>query len=310
VPAGNYVGEMALLGDNTRSATARAAIATETIQLDGDAFKQLLLREPELRLRLQAEYRQRAAANLSMQAQPEGGRIIISTQNTYVDIPLTGYDHVNEGDYAVLRIEDKGMGIAPEDMNRIFEPFYSKKVMGRSGTGLGMAVVWGTLQDHNGYINVKSRIKEGTVFELYFPVTREMPQKAAQKISLERYMGMGETVLVIDDVEEQRTIATALLSQLNYQVHTAESGEAAIAFLKNESVDILVLDMIMDPGIDGMETYSKIIERHPGQKAIIASGYAENRRVRKTQELGAGEYIRKPYTLEKIGMAIRKELDQ
>jgi CheY-like chemotaxis protein len=244
------------------------------------------------------------------EAQPEGGRIIISTQNTYVDIPLTGYDHVNEGDYAVLRIEDKGMGIAPEDMNRIFEPFYSKKVMGRSGTGLGMAVVWGTLQDHNGYINVKSRIKEGTVFELYFPVTREMPQKAAQKISLERYMGMGETVLVIDDVEEQRTIATALLSQLNYQVHTAESGEAAIAFLKNESVDILVLDMIMDPGIDGMETYSKIIERHPGQKAIIASGYAENRRVRKTQELGAGEYIRKPYTLEKIGMAIRKELDQ
>jgi DNA-binding NtrC family response regulator len=117
-------------------------------------------------------------------------------------------------------------------------------------------------------------------------------------------------VLVIDDVEEQRTIASALLSQLNYQVHTAESGEAAIAFLKNESVDILVLDMIMDPGIDGMETYSKIIERHPDQKAIIASGYAENKRVKKTQDLGAGDYIRKPYTLEKIGMAIRKELDR
>ena len=244
------------------------------------------------------------------EAQPDGGRIIISTQNTYVDIPLTGYDHVNEGDYAVLRVEDQGSGIAPEDMNRIFEPFYTKKVMGRSGTGLGMAVVWGTLQDHNGYINVKSRIEEGTVFELFFPVTRESPQKVAKQISLERYMGKGETVLVIDDVEEQRTIASALLSQLNYQVNTAESGEAAIVFLKKESVDILVLDMIMDPGIDGMETYSKIVDRHPGQKAVIASGYAENKRVKKTQDLGAGDYIRKPYTLEKIGMAIRKELDR
>jgi signal transduction histidine kinase len=244
------------------------------------------------------------------EAQPGGGRIIISTQNTYVDLPLSGYDHVNEGDYTVLRIEDKGMGIAPEDLNRIFEPFYTKKVMGRSGTGLGMAVVWGTVQDHNGYINIESRINKGTTFELYFPVTRESPRKVIQQISMDSYIGSGEKVLVIDDVEEQRTIASALLSQLSYQVLTVESGEAAVEFLKDHTVDILVLDMIMDPGIDGMETYAKIIERHPGQKAIIASGYAENKRVKQTQDLGAGAYIRKPYTLEKIGMAVRKELDR
>jgi signal transduction histidine kinase len=243
------------------------------------------------------------------EAQPDGGRIIISTQNTYVDLPLSGYDHVNEGDYAVLRIEDKGMGIAPGDLNRIFEPFYTKKVMGRSGTGLGMAVVWGTVQDHHGYINIESRIKKGTTFELYFPVTRENPRKVDQEISVDSYIGSGEKVLVIDDVKEQRTIASALLCQLNYQVLTLESGEAAIEFLKENTVDILVLDMIMDPGIDGMETYAKIIDLHPGQKAIIASGYAENKRVKQTQDLGAGAYIRKPYTLEKIGMAIRKELD-
>lgn len=244
------------------------------------------------------------------EAQPDGGRIIISTRNTYVDIPISGYDHVNEGDYAVLCIEDKGMGIEPEEMNRIFEPFYTKKVMGRSGTGLGMAVVWGTVQDHNGYINVKSRINEGTEFELYFPVAREEAEKIADRISRDAYTGMGETILVIDDVEEQREIASALLSQLNYKVHTVGSGEAAIDFLKEKTVDILVLDMIMNPGIDGMETYSRIIKRHPGQKAIIASGYAENKRVRETQKLGAGPYVRKPYTLEKIGMAIREELDK
>jgi signal transduction histidine kinase/CheY-like chemotaxis protein len=242
------------------------------------------------------------------EAQPDGGRIIISTKNTYVDLPISGYDQVNEGDYVVMGVEDKGTGIAPEDLNRIFEPFYTKKVMGRSGTGLGMAVVWGTVQDHDGYINIQSRINEGTLFEIYLPVTREKAKKSPQQVNVETYTGNQEKVLVIDDVKEQRTIASALLSQLNYRVYTAESGEAAVSFLKENQVDILVLDMIMDPGIDGLETYAKIIDLHPGQKAIIASGYAENKRVKETQKLGAGAYIRKPYTLENIGIALREEL--
>jgi signal transduction histidine kinase/ActR/RegA family two-component response regulator len=244
------------------------------------------------------------------EAQPNGGRIIISTKNAYVDLPLSGYDQVNEGDYVVVGVEDKGTGIATEDLNRIFEPFFTKKAMGRSGTGLGMAVVWGTVQDHNGYINIQSRIDEGTLIEIYLPVTREKAEKSPQEVDVASYMGDRETVLVIDDVEEQRIIASALLSQLNYQVSTVESGEAAIRYLKENRVDILVLDMIMDPGIDGLETYAKIIEIHPGQKAIIASGYAENKQVNETQKLGAGAYIRKPYTMENIGVAIRKELDR
>jgi signal transduction histidine kinase/ActR/RegA family two-component response regulator len=246
----------------------------------------------------------------AVEAQSTSGRVIIETWNKYVDLPISGYDQVKEGDYVVLRVEDKGHGIAEEDLGRIFEPFYTKKVMGRSGTGLGMAVIWGTVQDHNGYINVTSRINEGTVFELYFPVTREKPDTVADHIDMQTYMGMGEKVLVIDDVEDQRAIASELLSRLNYEVHAVESGEAAVDFLAKEKVDILVLDMIMDPGIDGLETYAKIIQTHPGQKAVIASGYAENKRVKETQKLGAGAYVRKPYTLEKIGMAIRAELDR
>jgi signal transduction histidine kinase/ActR/RegA family two-component response regulator len=244
------------------------------------------------------------------EAQPDGGRIIISTKNAYVDLPISGYDQVNEGDYVVMGVEDKGTGIATKDLNRIFEPFFTKKMMGRSGTGLGMAVVWGTVQDHKGYINIQSRISEGTLIEIYLPVTRETAEKRPQKVDVASYMGNQEKVLVIDDVEEQRIIASALLSKLNYEVCTVESGEAAIRYLKENQADILVLDMIMDPGIDGLETYAKIIEIHPGQKAIIASGYAENNQVNETQKLGAGAYIRKPYTLENIGMAIRKELDR
>ncbi len=266
-----------------------------------------------MNIRGSALHLKKALMNLvsnAAEAQPDGGHIIITTENAYVDLPISGYDQVNEGDYVVMGIKDRGTGIAPEDLNRIFEPFYTKKVMGRSGTGLGMAVVWGTVQDHNGYINIQSRINEGTLFEIYLPVTREKATKGPQKVGVETYMGNQEKILVIDDVEEQRIIASALLTQLNYQVSAVESGEAAICYLKENKADILVLDMIMDPGIDGMETYAKIIEIHPGQKAIIASGYAENKRVRETQKLGAGAYIRKPYTLENIGMAIREELDR
>jgi YesN/AraC family two-component response regulator len=89
-----------------------------------------------------------------------------------------------------------------------------------------------------------------------------------------------------------------------------ESGEKAVSFLKKQPVDILVLDMIMDPGMDGLDTYIKIIESRPGQKAVIASGYAENERVKNAQRLGAGPYIRKPYTLEKIALGLKDELAQ
>jgi DNA-binding NtrC family response regulator len=127
-------------------------------------------------------------------------------------------------------------------------------------------------------------------------------------IAIDRYMGRGETVLVIDDIEEQRNIASTLLSRLNYKVHSVDSGEQALVFLNDTPVDVLVLDMIMDPGMDGLETYMKIVEKHPGQKAIIASGFSESERVKKAQRLGAGRYIRKPYTLEKIALGLKNEL--
>ncbi len=244
------------------------------------------------------------------EAQPDGGLVTVRTYNRYVDTPLLGYDNVEEGDYAVLEIRDEGVGIDPEDLNRIFEPFYSRKSLGRSGTGLGMAVVWGTVQDHGGYIDVQSRIGQGSVFKIYFPVTRELPVAKSKPLPLKAYMGQEETILIIDDIEAQREIAASLLGKLNYTVATAASGEAAIAYLEKHQCDLLVLDMIMEPGMDGLDTYRQILERHPGQKAIIASGFSETDRVREAQSLGAGAYVKKPYLLEKIGVAVRQELDR
>lgn len=245
----------------------------------------------------------------AVEAAADGGTVVLSTDNRYVDRPIRGYDEVEEGDFAVLSVLDDGVGISAEDLPRIFEPFYTKKVMGRSGTGLGMAVVWGTIKDHNAYLDVESETGRGSRFELYFPITRQKVAGRDRPVSLDDFQGH-ESILVVDDVPEQREIATEFLSRLGYSVRALPSGEAAVDYLKGESVDLLVLDMIMEPGIDGLSTYKKVIQLYPGQRAIIASGFSETESVKEAQRLGAGKYIKKPYTLEKLGWAVRAELDR
>jgi len=242
------------------------------------------------------------------EAMPDGGEITITTENRYIDHPIRGYDDIEEGEYVLLTVSDTGVGISAEEKERIFEPFYTKKVMGRSGTGLGMPVVWGTVKDHHGYIEVESTVGRGAVFKIYFPASRRQYVKDGEQQSIETYRGKGESILVVDDVEIQRDIATALLTKLGYVVTAVSSGDEAVAFVKNQKVDLLILDMIMEPGIDGLETYQKILEHHPGQKALIASGFSETDQVKEMQKLGAGAYIKKPYTLEKIGTAVKNEL--
>jgi PAS domain S-box-containing protein len=244
------------------------------------------------------------------EAMSKGGQVSIITTNQYLDRPVPGYEEVREGDYVVLRVTDTGEGISVNDIKRIFEPFYTKKVMGRSGTGLGLAVVWGTVKDHNGYINVQSEPGEGTTFTLYFPVTRGEVPEDQPSISPSEYMGKGETILVVDDAQGQRELAERILTKLNYVVATASSGEEAVEYLKTNTVGLLVLDMIMDPGIDGLETYRRIKEIHPRQKAVIVSGFSESDQVSRAQEMGAGAYIRKPYIQERLGIAVRDELDR
>jgi two-component system, cell cycle sensor histidine kinase and response regulator CckA len=238
------------------------------------------------------------------------GEVKICTESRYLDKAIRGYDDVKEGDYAVLTVSDTGIGITAGDREKIFEPFYTKKKMGSSGTGLGLAIVWGTVKDHNGYIDIKTEVGKGSIFTLYFPVTREELTVQQQKVPIERYMGNGESVLVVDDVAEQQQVAAVMLTKLGYQVYTVAGGKEAVEYLKGNKADVLVLDMIMEPGIDGLETYKRVREINPGQKAIIVSGFSETDRVKEAQTLGAGTYVKKPYVMEKIGLAIRKELDR
>jgi len=229
------------------------------------------------------------------------GNVTISTMNRYIDRPLRGYDDVNIGEYVVLSVSDDGSGISSHDLERIFEPFYTKKVMGRSGTGLGLAVVWNTVQTTD---------ENGTAFELYFPITRDEISDKALSIPIKDYKGNQETILVVDDIESQREISCKMLDALGYKTKAVSSGEQAVEYLKENTVDLILLDMIMDPGINGRETYESIIKIHPKQKAIIVSGFAQTDEVKKAQKLGAGQYIKKPVTLEKIGIAVKEELEK
>ena len=244
----------------------------------------------------------------AMEAMAEGGRVRIVTENRYLDRPLKGYDQVAQGDYAVLSVTDTGIGMSAEDLDRIFEPFYTKKVMGRSGTGLGLAVIWGTVKDCGGYIDVTSDVNAGSTFSLYFPVTRTPLSEQAAVVDMESLRGTGEGVLVVDDVAEQREIASGMLKRLGYTVFCVPCGEEAVDFVRKTPVDLVLLDMIMDPGIDGLETYRRILGYRPGQRAVIASGYSETERVLEAQRLGAGQYLKKPYTLGELAVAVRQTL--
>jgi CheY-like chemotaxis protein len=244
-----------------------------------------------------------------MEAMLTGGRLSISTANIHLDRPLNGYSDISVGDYVVLQFKDEGIGVSEDDKSKIFEPFYTKKRMGRSGTGLGMSVVWSTVKDHDGYIDLESREGQGSIFRLFFPVTHETCVAETPQATIDHIKGNGERLLIVDDQKDQRTIASAILGKLNYQPIAVDSGEAAVAFLEKNAVDLVILDMIMDPGIDGLETYQRIRRMRPGQRTIIASGFSETHRVKQAQALGARNYVSKPYTLEKIGVAIKHTLE-
>lgn len=235
------------------------------------------------------------------------GEINVTTERTpYDSLPSEQVD-IAPGEYICLRVADSGSGISEEDLERIFEPYYSKKKLGTSGSGLGLSVVYGIVKDHCGYYDIASEVGRGTEFRLYFPTTKERISEDDEQGDI---ASRGETVLIVDDSPDQREMAVTILETLGYRVESVPCGEDAIELLKNKSYDLLLLDMIMENGLDGLDTYREIVKFRPGQKAIVVSGYSQTERVQELLSLGAGRFVRKPYTIAGIGRAIREELFQ
>jgi PAS domain S-box-containing protein len=241
----------------------------------------------------------------AVDAMPDGGELVIKSHTSFHSRLAGGFDRIVPGDYAVITVTDTGVGIAEKDMAKIFEPYYSNKKMSRSsGSGLGLSVVYGIVKDHKGYYDVVSAPGKGTSFSLLFPVQSEAVGTSAKK---EDSLEGSESILVVDDDDEQRQLAADLLQSLGYHVTTADSGAEAIRRFSEQGFDLVVMDMIMGD-LDGLDTYSRMLEKKPGQRAIVVSGYAATERVEEMQRLGAGMYVKKPFTRQELGRAVRDEL--
>lgn len=238
----------------------------------------------------------------------EGGRVEIRVETRRPTRGFRGQPPLPDAPCAVLTVADTGPGIAEGDLERIFEPFYTRKALGRSGTGLGLAVVWNTVQDHDGRIDVRSG-PDGTRFEIFFPLADgDAPARTDDACDEEPVAGGGQRILVVDDEASQREIACEMLIRLGYRADAVPSGEAALDWLWDRPADLVLLDMLMPPGMNGRQTFEAIAAIRPGQRAVIASGFSEDAEVREARRLGAGGYLKKPYTLKEMGRAIRAEL--
>ena len=244
----------------------------------------------------------------------QGGTISLTTSAEHMEHAVGRYGSGMPGEYVVLRVKDSGRALAAEDVERIFEPFYTHKKMGRRFmSGLGMTLVYRVVEDHGGFIDIATGHGKGTMFSVFLP-----PASRTQEGVLELrpdYTG-DETILVVDDYEEHRNAAAEILRGLGYRVLTAESGHACVSLLEQalkggdkNRIDLVVLDLVLGDEFDGVETFKKLRELDPAQRAIMVSGFADIARIVEARKLGIGQCIQKPYALDSLGRAVRAELD-
>jgi PAS domain S-box-containing protein len=247
----------------------------------------------------------------AMEAAPADGRVHVITENCRFLHPLQHEDaneKQNGGQYIKLIVADNGPGIAGKDVEHIFDPFYSTKVMGKSGTGLGLSVVWNIVQNHDGWIEVKDN-SPGALFEVYLPATfEEVCPVVELPAGVMAVQGQGEKILIVDDQTDQNEILEKALTQMGYCTASVTSGEDAILYLSSNRVDLLLMDMIMGEGLNGRETLEIILKDSPDQKVIVISGYAKRDELEKTRALGVSHFLEKPVTLREVGQAVHRSL--
>lgn len=234
------------------------------------------------------------------------GKIVIKSENVYIDKTIIGYGRVLKGEFVKLTITDTGTGIPPENIQKIFDPFFTTKTTDKiRGSGLGLSVVDAVMKDHGGYIDLKSGVGQGSAFYLYFPITHQAVPDAIDA----DIVGGDESIMVVDDDDMQRNVLCNLLGRLGYKVSTCESGEQALEILKDNPHNLLILDMVMPGGIDGAETFKRVLQINPKQKAIIVSGFSETGRIREARAMGASAFVKKPLNMKALASAVRKALD-
>ncbi|MCL4493140.1 MAG: ATP-binding protein [Nitrospirae bacterium] len=241
----------------------------------------------------------------AQQAMPEGGIIKVSAENITLekdgDLPL------EKGNYVKIIIEDQGIGIPEEHLNKIFDPFFTTK---EQGSGLGLATVYSIIKKHNGHITVSSRAGAGTTFSLYLPASWKeeiMTEETGESVSFE---GTGR-VLVMDDEEYIREFVSDMLSHFGYTVDSAKNGGETLDLYKRaiesgRPYDVVIMDLTVPGDMGGRETMMKLVEIDPGVKAIVSSGYSSDPILAEFRKHGFSGVLAKPYKSEELLAALHK----
>jgi PAS domain S-box-containing protein len=243
-------------------------------------------------------------------AMPEGGQLIFETRNVQLDAAFCAeHLEVEPGDYVRLRVSDTGHGMDRETKEHIFEPFFTTKGTGM-GTGLGLAMVYGIVKNHNGCIVCESSTGQGTVFDIYFPVLRKELDLIEVRESDAPIKAGRETILLVDDEKSILEPWKEIFSEFGYSVLTAPDGESALETYrkKQQDVDLIILDLIM-PGMGGRRCLEEVLKINPEAKVIVASGYSVDALTRDALEAGAKVFVSKPYEISQMLKAVREVLD-
>ncbi|MCX5811163.1 MAG: PAS domain S-box protein [Proteobacteria bacterium] len=241
------------------------------------------------------------------QAMPTGGDLSIETKNIVIGENYVKPYLMMPGRYVQTSISDTGVGMDEKTKERIFEPFFTTKKLGR-GTGLGLAMVYGIIKSHNGFIDVISVPGKGTTFTLYFHASEKDVVK--EKSTVLKIMRGTETILIVDDEPDVLVVNKEILESLGYSVYGVKNGEEAITLYKEkkDGIDLIVLDMIM-PGLSGSETFDRIRELNPSVRIILSSGYCLNGQAQQIMDKGCHGFIQKPFDMTQISRMVREILD-
>jgi len=248
----------------------------------------------------------------SRDAMPNGGRLVIATAVEVLDEKQVGRNpSAVAGQYVHLAVTDTGCGIPVEHLSRIFEPFFTTKEIGK-GTGLGLATVYGIVQQHLGWITVDSVVGQGTTFHIHFPSVTGQKAEKNNETEIVRLPRGTEGILVVEDEAVVRLIVSNMLQRFGYTVWLAESGANALKEWRkhHDGIQLLLTDIVMPDGLTGYDLARQLQAEKPPLKVIYTSGYSADQGSRHSTLVDGVNFLQKPYTPRKLAEILRKSLDQ
>jgi len=274
---------------------ARCSSATAWVHADPGMMEQILIN---------------LAVN-SRDAMPKGGRLVLETGHvTFGPADVAARPKRQQGNFVHLAVSDTGAGIAPEHLSHIFEPFFTTKEPGK-GTGLGLATVFGIVEQHRGWIETESQVNAGTTFHIYLAPAAQPAPASALPAPASPSPGGNETILIVEDETALRRLSRLILERKGYRVHEAESGAAAWQLWRQNwaSIDMLVTDMVMPGGMGGRELAEKALAEKPALKIIFCSGYTDDMLGTDSALRVNGNFLEKPFAPDELLRRIRAQFD-